>query len=172
VAQLEPALAGLAIDRQRLLEVFGVLPAVQVSTELLAEAIRPHNPQLAVFANALDALPPPRPPLAAHPARRFTPPAATPPIARCWAPATSPSRLWPLLPATNPRKSRSLWERRAAFAARLLERVSGLGDQEGVERMRRRRRRLQAVAAARAVSGRGAGTEVVARGLATAKERV
>ena len=57
MAQLEPDLAGLAIDRQRLLEVFGVLPAVQVSTELLAGAIRPHNPQLAVFANALDALP-------------------------------------------------------------------------------------------------------------------
>lgn len=41
--------------------------AVQVSTEPLAEAIRPHNPELAVFANALEALPPPRPPLAAQP---------------------------------------------------------------------------------------------------------
>ena len=90
MAKLEPALAGLAIDRQRLLVMFcGVLPAVQVITELLAEAIRPHNPQLAEFANVLDA----RPPLEAHPARRFTSPAATPPIARCWAPATSPSRL-------------------------------------------------------------------------------
>ena len=33
--------------------------AVQVSTEPLAAAIRPLNPELAVFANALDALPPP-----------------------------------------------------------------------------------------------------------------
>lgn len=36
--------------------------AVQVSTELLAAKLRPHNPELAVFGNALPALPPPRPP--------------------------------------------------------------------------------------------------------------
>jgi SAM-dependent methyltransferase len=39
--------------------VFRGVHAVQVSTEPLAAAIRPHNPELAVFANALDALPPP-----------------------------------------------------------------------------------------------------------------
>jgi len=35
--------------------------AVQVSTEALAVKIRSHNPEVAVFGNALDALPPPRP---------------------------------------------------------------------------------------------------------------
>jgi SAM-dependent methyltransferase len=39
--------------------VFRGVHAVQVSTEPLAAAIRPHNPELVVFANALDALPPP-----------------------------------------------------------------------------------------------------------------
>jgi SAM-dependent methyltransferase len=39
--------------------VFRGVHAVQVSTEPLAAAIQPHNPELAVFANALDALPPP-----------------------------------------------------------------------------------------------------------------
>ena len=39
--------------------VFRGVHAVQVSTEPLAAAIRPHNPELAVFANALEALPPP-----------------------------------------------------------------------------------------------------------------
>jgi SAM-dependent methyltransferase len=39
--------------------VFRGVHAVQVSTEPLAAAIRPHNPELAVFANALDALPQP-----------------------------------------------------------------------------------------------------------------
>jgi hypothetical protein len=47
--------------------VFRGVHAVQVSTEPLAEAIRPHNPELAVFVNALDVLPPPRPPLAEQP---------------------------------------------------------------------------------------------------------
>lgn len=36
--------------------------AVQVSTEVLAARIRAHNPEVAVFGNALPALPPPRPP--------------------------------------------------------------------------------------------------------------
>lgn len=39
--------------------VFRGVHAVQVSTEPLAGAIRLHNPELAVFANALEALPPP-----------------------------------------------------------------------------------------------------------------
>ena len=39
--------------------VFRGVHAVQVSTEPLAAVIRPHNPELAVFANALEALPPP-----------------------------------------------------------------------------------------------------------------
>jgi glycosyltransferase involved in cell wall biosynthesis len=39
--------------------VFRGVHAVQVSTEPLAAAIRPHNPELVVFANALEALPPP-----------------------------------------------------------------------------------------------------------------
>ena len=39
--------------------VFRGVHAVQVSTEPLAAAIRPHNPELAVFANALAALPQP-----------------------------------------------------------------------------------------------------------------
>jgi SAM-dependent methyltransferase len=52
--------------------VFRGVHAVQVSTEPLAVAIRPHNPELAVFANALDALPPPRPPREPHqPLRLF-----------------------------------------------------------------------------------------------------
>lgn len=37
--------------------------AVQVSTEPLAEVIRPHNAELAVFGNTVESLPPPRPPL-------------------------------------------------------------------------------------------------------------
>ncbi len=41
--------------------VFRGVHAVQVSTEPLAAAIRPHNPELAVFGNALEALPPPPP---------------------------------------------------------------------------------------------------------------
>lgn len=36
--------------------------AVQVSTDVLAAKLRPHNPELAVFGNALPALPPPPPP--------------------------------------------------------------------------------------------------------------
>ncbi|MEB3349824.1 MAG: methyltransferase [Cyanobacteriota bacterium] len=36
--------------------------AVQVSTERLAGKLRPHNPEVAVFGNALASLPPPRPP--------------------------------------------------------------------------------------------------------------
>ena len=46
--------------------VFTGVHAVQVSTEVLAAKIRRHNPEVAVFGNALDALPPPRP--AADPA--------------------------------------------------------------------------------------------------------
>ena len=47
--------------------------AVQVSTDELATRIRPHNPEVVVFANALDALPPPRPPQTAgdRPLRLF-----------------------------------------------------------------------------------------------------
>ncbi len=40
---------------------FTAMHGVQVSTEPLAEKIRPHNPELAVFANAIAALPAPRP---------------------------------------------------------------------------------------------------------------
>jgi hypothetical protein len=40
---------------------FTAMHGVQVSTEALAEKIRPHNPELAVFANAIAALPAPRP---------------------------------------------------------------------------------------------------------------
>lgn len=47
--------------------------AVQVSTDPLAASIRRHNPEVAVFRNALDALPPPRPapPSIGRPLRLF-----------------------------------------------------------------------------------------------------
>lgn len=52
--------------------VFRGVHAVQVSTEPLAEQIRIHNPEVAVFANALGALPPLRAPRAAsQPLRLF-----------------------------------------------------------------------------------------------------
>jgi glycosyltransferase involved in cell wall biosynthesis len=51
--------------------VFRGVHAVQVSTEPLAAAIRSHNPEVAVFANALDALPAPPPPPGEGPLRLF-----------------------------------------------------------------------------------------------------
>jgi glycosyltransferase involved in cell wall biosynthesis/SAM-dependent methyltransferase len=46
--------------------------AVQVSTEPIARAVRRYNPEVAVFGNALEALPPPRPaPVAGQPLRLF-----------------------------------------------------------------------------------------------------
>jgi glycosyltransferase involved in cell wall biosynthesis/SAM-dependent methyltransferase len=46
--------------------------AVQVSTEPIAQAVRRYNPEVAVFGNALEALPPPRPaPVAGQPLRLF-----------------------------------------------------------------------------------------------------
>lgn len=46
--------------------------AVQVSTEPIARAVRRYNPEVAMFGNALEALPPPRPaPAAGQPLRLF-----------------------------------------------------------------------------------------------------